>query len=212
MTFRWTLLNASIYIRMLNFKEWINNQSDIKTSQTANGFELTYQGSDATGSLHAEKDNENPSIYRVIRVWAKPQGKGYGKKLYMAALDFVTKSNGVLSPAKNSTSDSAANLWRSLYGDAGVEKFPLKPNDWAATPRNNMIIKNYPNLRYNDPNTYPPKTDSEFWTFNSSYRLGRSPSFESPKPASIIPKPALMSQKPALMSPKPDKELELEKI
>jgi len=167
---------------MFNFKEWMNNQSDIKTRQMGNEFELTYQGSDATGSLYAEKDSENPGIYRVTRVWAKPQGKGHGKKLYMAALELVTKSNGVLAPAKNSTSDSAANIWRSLYGTSGVEKVPLKPNDWPATPRNNLMMNKYPNLRFNDPSTYPPKTDSEFWTFNSGYKL-RTNSFESPKPA-----------------------------
>lgn len=164
---------------MVDFKEWM--EQEIGMHETSDGVELSYRGSEAKGSIYAKKDSENPNIYRVTRVWAEPQGKGYGKKLYMAALEFVTKKGGMLAPAKNSTSDSAANVWRSLYLSREVEKVPLRANDWTQSVRSKEMEKKYSGVRYSDPATYPPNNDVEFWTFNSGYRLGRSTT--QPKPA-----------------------------
>lgn len=158
-------------------------EQEIGAHETSDGFELSLRGPEAKGSIYAKKDAENPKIYRVTRVWAEPQGKGHGKKLYMAALEFATKRGGMLAPAKNSTSDSAANVWRSLYLSGGVEKIPLRANDWTQSGRNKEMEGRYPGIRYSDPNTYPPKNDAEFWTFNSGYKLGRGSNPQQKTPA-----------------------------
>lgn len=146
----------------------------MKKHESSDGVELTYQGPGATGSIYAKRDPENTALYRVTRVWAKPEGQGHGKKLYMAAMEFVTAKGGMLAPAKNSTSDSASNVWRSLYASPETQKTPLHARDWPDTPRNKSMVAKYPGLRLADPGTYPPKTDAEFWAFNSGYRLSRS--------------------------------------
>lgn len=139
-------------------------------SKISNGMiEINYQSPNVKGYLHAQKDENNPNIYRVIRVTVNPQGKGYGKNLYLSAIELATKNGLMLSPAKNSTSDSAMNVWRSLYLNNNIKKTNLTPSDWPDSPRNHNMMKKYPNLRYKDPETYPPKNDIEFWTFNSAY-------------------------------------------
>lgn len=155
----------------MDFREWLDGE--IGQRESAGGFELYYMGGQAKGSLHAERDPGNPSLYRVTRVWAKPEGMGHGKRLYMAALGMAAKKGGMLAPARNSTSDSASNVWRSLYKSVGVERVPLSAKDWPETPRNSQMMKKYPGLRFSDPNTYPPASDSEFWTFNSGYRTSQ---------------------------------------
>lgn len=152
----------------MEFREWLDG--GIGSREDASGFELYYTGGEAKGSLYAERDRSNPDLYRVTRVWAKPEGMGHGKKLYMAALGMASKRGGMLAPARNSTSDSASNVWRSLYKSAGVERVPLGSKDWPETPRNNLMLKKYPDLRLSDPKTHPPASDTEFWTFNSGYR------------------------------------------
>lgn len=145
-------------------------ESEIKTVQEdPDGIELAYHGEDVKGSIYAKRDDKNPNLYRVTRVWAKPEGMGHGKRLYMAAMEAVTRRGGMLAPAKNSTSDSAANVWKSLYASPQVEKTQLRPDDWTESGRMRQIVARYPNMRYLDPNTYPPRTDAEFWTFNSGY-------------------------------------------
>jgi hypothetical protein len=157
----------------MEFKEWLlYEESDMNFLKHPDGFEFTYRTPGVQGSIYAKRDSDNPDIYRVNRVWVKPEGEGYGKKLYMAALGEVTKNGGLLAPAKNSTSDSASNVWRSLYASGEVLKTPLNYKDWPITGRNNRMMSKYPNLRFSDPNTHPPRKDSEFWTFNSGYRLG----------------------------------------
>jgi len=152
----------------MDFREWLDG--GMGRREDARGFELYYVGGQAKGSLYAEKDPGNPSLYRVTRVWAKPEGMGHGKRLYMAALSMAAERGGMLAPAKNSTSDSASNVWRSLYKSAGVERVPLSARDWPETPRNSRMMMKYPGLRLSDPKTYPPAEDAEFWTFNSGYR------------------------------------------
>lgn len=156
----------------MEFREWLDG--GIGSREDASGFELYYTGGEAKGSLYAERDRSNSDLYRVTRVWAKPEGMGHGKKLYMAALGMASKRGGMLAPARNSTSDSASNVWRSLYRSAGVERVPLGSKDWPETPRNNSMLKKYAGLRLSDPKTHPPASDAEFWTFNSGYRLGPS--------------------------------------
>lgn len=168
----------------MKFKEWLfKEDSGINSHESADGFELTYNVPGVQGSLYAKKDSENPSLYRVTRVWVKPEGKGHGKKLYLAALEAATKKGVMLAPAKNSTSDSAANVWRSLYGDSKISKTPLNPKDWPQTGRNNAMLSKYPNLRFSNPSTHPPKTDAEFWTFSSGYKLGSGASNITDAPA-----------------------------
>lgn len=137
--------------------------------ETGDAIEVTYEDPEAKGYIHAQKDGENPGIYRVVRVTATPQGKGYGKILYRKAMEMAAKRGAVLAPAKNSTSDSAINVWKSLYNDPTVKKSPLQPKDWPDSPRNHRMMAKYPDLRFRDPQTYPPKTDAEFWSFNSGY-------------------------------------------
>lgn len=156
----------------MHFREWLDG--GMGRREDARGFELYYAGGGAKGSLYAERDPGNPSLYRVTRVWAKPEGMGHGKRLYMAALSMAAERGGMLAPAKNSTSDSASNVWRSLYKSAGVERVPLSARDWPETPRNSRMMMKYPGLRLSDPKTYPPAEDAEFWTFNSGYRPGPS--------------------------------------
>jgi len=163
----------------MEFRDWLFSE-EIKSQESSNGFELTYSNSGVQGSIYAEKDEENPNIYRVKRVWVKPEGMGHGKKLYLAALEAVGKKGGVLAPAKNSTSDSASNVWRSLYRNQDVIKTPLNANDWPETPRNKNLLSKYNKLRFSDPQTYPPKEDSEFWTFNSGYSLSPQLTFRPP--------------------------------
>jgi hypothetical protein len=166
----------------MDFREWLDGV--IGSREDASGFELYYTGGEAKGSLHAERDRSNPDLYRVTRVWAKPEGMGHGKKLYMSALGMASKRGGMLAPARNSTSDSASNVWRSLYGSAGVERVPLSARDWPETPRNSRMMGGYPGLRFSDPSTYPPGTDTEFWTFNSGYRTSQKAQI-SPVGASV---------------------------
>ena len=145
-------------------------ESEIKTAQEGpDGLELAYHGEEAKGSIYAKRDEENPNLYRVTRVLVKPEGMGYGKRLYMAAMEAVSKKGGMLAPAKNSTSDPAANVWKSLYTSSQAEKTQLKPGDWSGSGRMRQIMARYPNIRYSDPNTYPPRTDADFWAFNSGY-------------------------------------------
>lgn len=146
------------------------NELTIQSKDNGNMIEVSYQGPDVKGYLHAQQDNNNPKLYRVIRVTVTPQGQGYGKKLYIAAMKLATKKGNMLAPASNSTSNSAINVWNSLYKDNNIQKIPLSPNDWPESPRNQRMMQKYPNLRFKDPNTYPPKNDSEFWAFNSAYQ------------------------------------------
>lgn len=168
----------------MEFREWLDGE--IGSRESAGGFELYYTGGQAKGSLHAERDPDNPGLYRVTRVWAKPEGMGHGKRLYMAALDAASKRGGMLAPARNSTSDSASNVWRSLYRTPGVGRVPLQAKDWPQTPRNSDRMKKYPGLRFSDPGTYPPESDAEFWTFNSGYRTSGKAQI-SPVRASGVP-------------------------
>lgn len=146
------------------------NDPPIQSRESGNAIEVSYPGPNVKGYLHAQQDNKNPKIYRVIRVTVTPQGQGYGKKLYIAAMQLVSQKGNMLAPASNSTSDSAINVWKSLYKDANIRKIPLNPNDWPESPRNQQMMKKYPNLRFKDPNTYPPQNDNEFWAFNSGYQ------------------------------------------
>lgn len=155
----------------MDFREWL--EGEIGSRESSSGFEIYYTGGEAKGSLYAERDKSNPDLYRVTRVWAKPEGVGHGKKLYLSALEMASKRGGMLAPARNSTSDSASNVWRSLYRSPGVERVPLSARDWPETPRNSQMMKKYPDLRFSDKNTYPPSSDSEFWTFNSGYRTSQ---------------------------------------
>lgn len=166
----------------MEFREWLDG--GIGSREDASGFELYYTGGEAKGSLYAERDRSNPDLYRVTRVWAKPEGMGHGKRLYMSALEMASKRGGMLAPARNSTSDSASNVWRSLYRTPGVERVPLAAKDWPETPMNSQRMKKYPGLRFSDPNTYPPSSDTEFWTFNSGYRTSQKAQ-KSPVRASV---------------------------
>jgi len=148
----------------------LTNEPQIKSNETSNGIEVSYSAPNVKGYLHAQQDNKNPKIYRVIRVTVEPKGQGYGKKLYIAAIQNVTKKGAMLTPAPNSTSDSAINVWKSLYADNDFKKISLSPSDWPESPRNQNMMRKYPNLRFKDPSTYPPQTDSEFWAFNSGYQ------------------------------------------
>lgn len=147
------------------------NEPAIQSKITGNTIEVSYPGPNVKGYLHAQQDNKNPNLYRVIRVTVAPQGQGYGKKLYMAAMQLTSKNGAMLAPASNSTSDSAINVWKSLYKDPNIQKTPLSPNDWPESPRNQQMMSKYPNLRFKDPNTYPPKNDIDFWAFNSGYQI-----------------------------------------
>jgi GNAT superfamily N-acetyltransferase len=148
----------------------IQNEPPIQSKDTGNMIEVGYPGPNVKGYLHAQQDSKNPKLYRVIRVTVAPQGQGYGKKLYIAAMQIATKKGAMLTSASNSTSDSATHVWNSLYKDPKYKKIPLSPNDWPETPRNNKMMSKYPNLRFKDPNTYPPKNDIEFWSVNSGYQ------------------------------------------
>lgn len=162
----------------MEFRAWLISEQ-IRAREDASGIELTYDDPEAKGSIYALRDNENPNIYRVTRVWVKPEGMGHGKRLYLAAMEAVTKRGGMLAPAKNSTSDSASKVWRSLYSNPNVKKAPLAARDWPMTSASERAIKKYPGLRLADTNTHPPKTDSEFWTFHSGYRLeGSAPKIQ----------------------------------
>ena len=152
-------------------QQYQNNEPNILSKDTGSMIEVSYAGPNIKGYLHAEQDGKNPKLYRVIRVTVTPQGQGYGKKLYIAAIQIASKKGAMLAPASNSTSDSAINVWKSLYKDPNVKKIPLNPNDWPESPRNQNMMKKYPNLRFRDPNTYPPQNDTEFWCFNSGYRV-----------------------------------------
>lgn len=147
------------------------NEPTIQSKDLGNTIEIKYTGPDVKGYLHAQQDNKNPKLYRVIRVTVTPQGQGYGKKLYIAAMQLLSKKGNMLAPASNSTSDSAINVWNSLYKDNNIQKIPLSPNDWPESPRNQRMTGKYPNLRFKDPNTYPPKNDTEFWALNSGYQI-----------------------------------------
>lgn len=156
---------------MKSFIEWLTDAPEIKIFDTSNSIEVSYLEPEVRGYLHAKRDDKNPNIFRVIRVTVEPQGKGYGKKLYLAALKAAAKKGVLLAPAKNSTSDSAFNIWKSFYMSSNVEKIPLSASDWPDSPRNQNMMKKYPSLRYSDPFTYPPKSDVEFWAFNSGYKI-----------------------------------------
>lgn len=181
---------------MKKFKEWLNenelylnldepiqptqiqkptiqqfqNEPVIQSKDLGNTIEVRYPGPNVKGYLHAEQDSKNPKLYRVVRVTVDPKGQGYGKKLYIAAIKLVTQKGVMLTPANNSTSESATHIWNSLYKDPKYQKILLSPNDWPESPMNNRLMKKYPNLRFKDPNTYPPKDDIEFWSINSGYR------------------------------------------
>ena len=146
------------------------NEPAIQSKDNGNTIEVRYPGPNVQGYLHAEQDTKNPKLYRVKRVTVTPQGQGYGKKLYLAAMKLATQKGNMLTSASNSTSDSATNVWNSLYKDPNIQKIPLNPNDWPESPVNNRLMKKYPNLRFKDPNTYPPKNDTEFWAINSGYQ------------------------------------------
>lgn len=141
--------------------------------QDANSVEVSYSDPEVKGYIHAERDPDNPKIYRVNRVDVTPKGKGYGKRLYKIAMDIVTDRGGVLAPAKKYTSDSAMNVWRSLYRSGDVDKSSLSSGDWGVGPRHDKMMKAYPGLRFSDVKTHPPSGDSEFWTANSGYRSRR---------------------------------------
>ena len=146
-----------------------DNEPSIQSKDLGNTIEVRYLGTDVRGYLHAEKDNKNPKLYRVVRVAADPPRQGYGKKLYLAAIKLATQKGAMLTSANNSTSQSATHVWNSLYQNTNIQKVPLNPSDWPESPINNRLLKNYPNLRYRDPNTYPPKNDIQFWAINSGY-------------------------------------------
>lgn len=158
---------------MKNFKNWLAESTEpfIKSYTTNDTIELSYSDPIVKGYLHAQKDIKNPQIYRVIRVTVNPTGQGYGKKLYIAAIKTVSQKGATLAPAANSTSDSAFNIWKSLYSSNDFQKIPLEAKDWPDSPRNHKMMKKYPNLRFNDVKSYPPKEDVEFWAFNSSYKI-----------------------------------------
>jgi hypothetical protein len=153
----------------MNFKEWLGQEIKTKINETDNLIEVSYVDQNIKGYIHAEKDNENPKIYRVNRVSVTPTGQGYGKKLYLIALNIATKKGAMLAPAKLATSDSALNIWKSLYKSSYIKKIPLSAKDWGTGPRHERVTKKYPNLRYRDISTYPPKEDLDFWILNSGY-------------------------------------------
>lgn len=146
-----------------------------KTYESPASVEVSYDDPNVRGYIHAERDPENPQIYRVNRVTVSPEGMGHGKRLYELALALVTKRGGMLAPAKVQTSDKATNVWRSLYGSQGVEKIPLSPKDWGMGSRHNRMMGKYPDLKYSDPSTHPPKGDAEWWMMNSGYRAKSGP-------------------------------------
>lgn len=159
-----------------SFKEWLNeiqpqNEPTIQSKDNGNMIEVSYNEPNVQGYLHAEQDTKNPKLYRVKRVTVTPQGQGYGKKLYIAAMKLATQKGAMLTSANNSTSDSAINVWKSLYKDPNIQKIPLSSNDWPESPRNQKMMQKYPSLRYKDPSTYPPQNDKEFWAFNSGYKI-----------------------------------------
>lgn len=145
------------------------NEPVIQSKDLGNIIEVKYTGPNAKGYLHAEQDSKNPKLYRVVRVTVDPIGQGYGKKLYIAAIKLATQKGAMLTSASNSTSESATHIWKSLYKDPKYQKTSLNPNDWPESPMNNRLMKKYSNLRFKDPNTYPPKNDIEFWSVNSGY-------------------------------------------
>ena len=153
----------------MRFKEWL--EDEFVKHETSDGIELSYRGAEPSGSIYAKRDVRNPNLYRVTRVWVKPEGRGYGKRLYLAILDLVSKRGGLLCSAGNSTSDSAAKIWISLYLSNNVEKVPLNYRDWPESGRNRFLLGRYPDLRYSDLGSYPPSSDVEFWAFNSGYRV-----------------------------------------
>lgn len=165
-------LNLDADVEPAPQQKTIKPQTDptIRSNETNDAIEVSYGDPRAKGYLHAQKDAENPNIYRVIRVTVTPQGMGYGKKLYIAAMRLATRKGAMLAPAKNSTSDSAVNVWKSLHKDPNIEKTPLHPRDWPESPRNQRMLARYTGLRLSDPKTHPPRNDSEFWSFNSGYR------------------------------------------
>ena len=151
-----------------SFREWMEPKTKVYEDEKA--IEVSYSDPSVRGYIHAERDPDNPSVYRVNRVTVNPQGKGYGKKLYQIALDLVTKRGGVLAPAKKQTSDSAMNVWRSLYGNSNVDKTAFATKDWGFGSRHEQMLRKYPGLRFADPKTHPPKEDADWWALNSGYR------------------------------------------
>jgi GNAT superfamily N-acetyltransferase len=153
----------------MEFKEWLNQEPETKIYESPNSIEVSYSDPNVKGYIHAEKDPENNEIYRVNRVDVTPKGQGYGKKLYEIALSLATKRGVMLAPAKKYTSDSALNIWRSLYKSNVVEKIPFPAKDWGIGPRNERMLNKYTNLRLSDSSTHPPKEDIDFWSMNSGY-------------------------------------------
>ena len=175
----------------MKFKEWLTESTEpnTKTHESQESVEVSYNDPNVRGYLHAERDPENPQIYRVNRVTVTPEGMGYGKKLYMLALELVSKRGGILAPAKVQTSDKALNVWRSLYKSPNIEKTPLAAKDWGIGARHERMMKAYPNLRFSNPATYPPKQDAEWWAMNSGYKIKTAPNNTavSPKAAPANP-------------------------
>lgn len=189
----------------MNFKEWMTNQ-EIKTriTDTENLIEVSYVDENVKGYIHAERDNENPKIYRVNRVSVRPAGQGYGKKLYLLALNIASKKGAMLAPAKLATSDSALNVWKSLYKSNNIKKTPLSPKDWGIGPRHEKVIKKYPGLKFRNISTYPPKEDLDFWILNSGY------SFISPGQVQPQPQPQQQRFQPqANIKNKPQDDLSI---
>lgn len=152
----------------MSFREWMEPQTKVR--EDSDSIEVSYSDPVVKGYIHAEKDPDNPNLYRVNRVTVSPQGKGYGKRLYQMAMELATKRGAMLAPAKKQTSDSASNVWRSLYRSPGVDKTALPAGDWGIGSRHERMLKGYPQLRFADPKTHPPREDADWWSLNSGYR------------------------------------------
>jgi len=157
---------------MIGFREWMQPQTKVR--EDSESIEVSYSDPVVKGYIHAEKDPDNPKIYRVNRVTVSPQGKGHGKRLYKIAMELATKRGAMLAPAKKQTSDSAANVWRSFYRSPDVEKAALSTGDWGVGPRHERMLKGYPALRFSDSKTHPPREDADWWALNSGYRSSGS--------------------------------------
>lgn len=142
----------------------------ITTRISDKSIELSYNDPKVKGYLHAEVDPDNEKLFRVERVSVEPKGQGFGKKLYQKAMEVASQRNISLAPSKRSTSDSAFNVWQSMFGSENIETMPLDTKDWSTSTRSEKMQSKYPDLRYRNKSTHPPKEDTEFWSLNSAYR------------------------------------------
>ena len=67
------------------------------------------------------------------------QGKGYGKELYMRAIEYARDQGIGEVRSGRPTSEDAARVWKSLgassFEDQGYTRYKLDVSDWKRPPR-----------------------------------------------------------------------------